>query len=145
LSAYLAGWADERILHAYEQERQPITEQVSRFAMNHAQKMIAARGAVPGNIEEPTAEGEAVRDRVGAAAYDLNVQQFCAGGLNFGYFYDNSPLIAYDDEAAPPYTMGGFTSSTVPGCRAPHFWLASGRSVYDAFGADYTLLRLNTD
>ena len=38
--------------------------------------------------------------------------------------------------------MGGFTSSTVPGCRAPHFWLHGGRSLYDAFGAGYTLLRM---
>ena len=39
--------------------------------------------------------------------------------------------------------MGGFTPSTVPGCRAPHFFLADGRSLYDAFGADYTLLRFD--
>jgi hypothetical protein len=37
--------------------------------------------------------------------------------------------------------MGGFTASTVPGCRAPHLWLADGRSLYDAFGPGYTLLR----
>ena len=40
--------------------------------------------------------------RVGRALYDLNVQQYCCGGLNFGYFYDRSPIIAYDGEAAPP-------------------------------------------
>ena len=40
--------------------------------------------------------------------------------------------------------MGGFTPSTVPGCRAPHFWLADGRSLYDAFGPGYTLLRFDT-
>jgi 4-hydroxy-2-oxoheptanedioate aldolase len=28
------------------------------------------------------------------------VQQYCCGGLNFGYFYDRSPLIAYDGEPA---------------------------------------------
>ena len=39
--------------------------------------------------------------------------------------------------------MGDFTPSTVPGCRAPHFCLADGRSLYDAFGADYTLLRFD--
>ncbi len=39
--------------------------------------------------------------------------------------------------------MGGFTESTVPGCRAPHFWLADGRSLYDAFGPVYTLLRFD--
>ena len=143
LSAHLAGWADEKILDAYEIERLPITEQVSRFAMDHAQQMIKARGAVPARIEEASAEGEAIRAEQGRASYELNVQQFCCAGLNFGYFYDRSPLIAYDGEAAPPYTMGGFTPSTVPGCRAPHFSLADGRSLYDAFGGDYTLLRLD--
>jgi 2-polyprenyl-6-methoxyphenol hydroxylase-like FAD-dependent oxidoreductase len=143
LSSHLAGWADARVLDAYEVERQPITDQVSRFAMDHAQQMIKARGAVPPRIEEPGPEGDAIRAEQGQKSYDLNVQQFCCAGLNFGYFYERSPLIAYDGEAPPAYTMGNFTASTVPGCRAPHFWLDGGRSLYDALGSDYTLLRLD--
>jgi hypothetical protein len=61
------------------------------------------------------------------------------GGLNFGYFYDKSPIIAYDGEAPPGYTMGDFTPSTVPGCRTPHLWLRDGRSLYDALGSDFAL------
>jgi 2-polyprenyl-6-methoxyphenol hydroxylase-like FAD-dependent oxidoreductase len=141
LAARLQGWAEEGILDAYEAERQPITEQVSHFAMDHAQKMIKARGAVPAQIEAPGAGGEALRQQLGESTYRLNVVQFCCAGLNFGYFYDRSPIIVADDEAPPPYTMGTFTASTVPGCRAPHFWLADGRSLYDAFGPAYTLLR----
>ena len=144
LSAHLRGWADERILRMYEAERLPITEQVSRFAMNHAAAMIKARGAVPPRIEEPGPEGDAIRRELGRQTYDLNVQQFCCAGLNFGYFYDASPVIVYDDEAAPVYSMGSFTPSTVPGCRVPHFWLRDGRSLYDAFGSDYTLLRIDS-
>lgn len=143
LAARLQGWADAGILDAYEAERQPITEQVSHFVMNHAQKMIKARRAVPPNIEAPDAEGEAVRALVGREAYDLNVQQFCCAGLNFGYFYRGSPIIVTDDETPPGYTMGDFTPSTVPGCRAPHFWLGDGRSLYDALGPGYTLLRFD--
>src|SRR5450755_56918 len=143
LSSHLAGWADAPVLDAYEIERQPITDQVSRFAMDHAQQMIKARGAVPPRIEEEGAEGDAIRAEAGRRAYELNVQQFCCAGLNFGYFYERSPLIVDDGEAPPAYTMGGFTASTVPGCRAPHFWLAEGRSLYDAFGPDYTLLRFD--
>jgi 2-polyprenyl-6-methoxyphenol hydroxylase-like FAD-dependent oxidoreductase len=144
LAARLQGWAPEAMLDAYEAERQPITEQVSRFAMDHAAKMIKARRAVPPNIEADDTEGAAARAAYGQEAYELNVQQFCCAGLNFGYFYSGSPLIVADGEAPPAYTMGGFTESTVPGCRAPHFWLADGRSVFDAFGPGYTLLRLNT-
>ncbi len=144
LAARLQGWADEAILDAYEAERQPITEQVSQFAMEHAAKMIKARRAVPHNIEEASAEGDAVRADVGREAYDLNVQQFCCAGLNFGYYYNGSPILAEDKHESPPaYSMGSFTESTVPGCRAPHFWLADGRSLYDAFGPAYTLLRFD--
>ncbi|MGE3349631.1 MAG: FAD-dependent oxidoreductase [Ramlibacter sp.] len=145
LAARLQGWGDEGLLDAYEAERQPITEQVSNFAMDHAQKMIRARRAVPAHIEADDAEGAAARALAGREAYDLNVQQFCCAGLNFGYFYSGSPVIVADDEAPPAYSMGSFTPSTVPGCRAPHVWLADGRSLYDAFGPGYTLLRLKAD
>ena len=141
LAACVQGWADERILDAYEAERQPITQQVSHFAMDHAAKMIKARSAVPPNSEAMDEAGAAERARIGAEAYELNVQQFCCAGLNFGYFYDRSPIIVPDDEAPPAYTMGGFTESTVPGCRLPHRWLADGRSLFDALGPGYTLLR----
>ncbi|WP_077001361.1 FAD-dependent oxidoreductase [Variovorax sp. KK3] len=143
LSACVQGWADERLLDAYEAERQPITEQVSHFAMDHAQKMIRARRAVPPDIEAAGPAGDALRAEVGREAYELNVQQFCCAGLNFGYYYTGSPIIVADDEAPPAYSMGGFTPSTVPGCRAPHLWLADGRSLYDAFGPGYTLLRFD--
>ena len=141
MGAVIQGWADEAILDAYEAERQPITEQVSQFAMDHAQKMIRARRAVPQDIEAPGPAGDALREEVGREAYELNVQQFCCAGLNFGYYYASSPIIAADEAQAPGYSMGSFTPSTVPGCRAPHFWLPDGRSVYDAFGPGYTLLR----
>jgi|UniRef100_UPI004048C643 2-polyprenyl-6-methoxyphenol hydroxylase-like FAD-dependent oxidoreductase len=143
LSARVKGWADESILDAYEAERQPITEQVSHFVMNHAQKMIKARSAVPAEIEANNEAGQAARQHMGQEAYALNVQQFCCAGLNFGYFYEKSPIIAFDEESAPAYTMGDFTASTVPGCRAPHFWLNDGRSLYDELGPAYTLMVLD--
>jgi hypothetical protein len=141
LAATLQGWADARMLDAYEAERQPITQQVSNFAMDHAAKMIRARSAVPPDIEDATPEGAASRQRIGAEAYELNVQQFCCAGLNFGYYYENSTLIIPDEETPPPFTMGSFTPSTVPGCRVPHVWLKDGRSLFDALGPAYTLIR----
>ncbi|PLC02053.1 monooxygenase [Variovorax sp. RO1] len=146
LAGRLHGWLAEAALAAHEAERQPITEQVSRFAMNHALALQRQREGVPDNIEAPGPEGEALRAARGQALYDLNVQQYCCGGLNFGYFYEGSPLIAYDGEPAPAYTMYEFTPSTVPGCRTPHLWLDDGRSLYDAMampGEGYTLLRFD--
>ena len=41
--------------------------------------------------------------------------------------------------------MHDYEPSTVPGCRTPHFWLSDGRSLYDALGPDYTLLRFDPE
>lgn len=143
LAAHLDGWADEAILDSYQTERLPITEQVSHFAMKHALAMNKARKEVPREIEADGPEGERVRAAIGKAAYDLNVQQYCCAGLNFGYYYQGSPIIAYDGDTPPPYSMGEFTPSTAPGARVPHLWLAPGRSLNDTLGPYYTLLRFD--
>ena len=33
----------------------------------------------------------------------------------------------------------------MPGGRAPHYWLAPGRSLYDTFGFEWTLLQLGSE
>jgi hypothetical protein len=141
LAAHLRGWAPEAILEAHERERLPTTEQVSRFVAKHAESAIKERTTLPPEIEDDTPEGAAARATVGRGAYDLHVQQFACAGLNFGYCYTGSPIIAYDGESAPTHTMRDYTPSTVPGCRTPHLWLADGRSLYDALGPHFTLLR----
>lgn len=143
LAGVLNGWAEPAVLDAYEAERQPITEQVSRYAMDTSVNLAKQRAAIPDNIEQPGPEGDESRARIGKWAYDINVGQFCCGGLNFGYFYENSPLIAYDGEEAPKYDIFNFEQSTVPGCRTPHVWLPDGASLYDRLGTDFTLLRFD--
>jgi len=144
LAAHLNGWAPSAILDAYEAERWPITSQVSRFAMSHAEAEIRRRGAVPEEIEDAGPSGECARREVGRLAYEINVQQYACAGLNFGSYYDRSPIIAYDGAQHPAYTMDSFTPSTVPGCRTPHLWCADGRSLYDAMGPEFTLLRFDS-
>jgi 2-polyprenyl-6-methoxyphenol hydroxylase-like FAD-dependent oxidoreductase len=143
LAAHLNGWAPLAILDAYEAERWPITSQVSRFAMSHAEAEIRRRGAVPQEIEEAGPRGERARQDVGRLAYEINVRQYACAGLNFGTYYDRSPIIAYDGSEHPPYTMDSYTPSTVPGCRTPHLRCEDGRSLYDAMGPEFTLIRLD--
>src|SRR4051794_16895012 len=96
MAAHLKGWAPPSILDAYEAERWPITSQVSRFAMSHAEAEIRRRGAVPSEIEDEGAQGARVREEVGRLTYEINVQQYACAGLNFGTYYDASPIIVYD-------------------------------------------------
>jgi 2-polyprenyl-6-methoxyphenol hydroxylase-like FAD-dependent oxidoreductase len=139
LAGVLNGWADPGILAAHEAERWPITEQVSQHAMSTSLSLARARAEVPADIEHNAAS----RAQLGQRMLEMHTPQFCCGGLNFGSYYDRSPIIHYDGEAPPPYTMDQFTPSTVPGCRTPHVWLADGRSLYDAIGPDHCLLRFD--
>ena len=145
MAAVLNGHADERLLEAHERERHPITEQVSKFAMNKALEYLeAVQGRkIPKLVESGNFLGRFLRRKMGRRMYAMNVPQFACQGLNFGYYYDNSPIIHYDGEAPPAYEMGRATESTVPGCRLPHFWMSEGKSIYDELGPVYTLLCFN--
>src|SRR5947209_8640778 len=144
IAAHLNGWAPYSILDAYEAERWPITSQASRFAMSHAEAEIRRRGAIPDEIDDEGPHGELARKEIGRLTYEINVQQYACAGLNFGSYYDRSPIIVYDGAEHPPYTMDSYTPSTVPGCRTPHVWLENGVSLYDAMGPEFTLLRFDS-
>jgi len=101
------------------------------------------RGAVPDDIEDA-----GIRGRTGAAGSwpsRLRNQrpEYACAGLNFGTYYDRSPVIAYDGAEHPAYTMNSYTPSSVPGCRTPHLWREDGSSLYDAMGPEFTLLRFD--
>jgi len=144
ISNVLDGWAGPAMLDAYEAERHPITEQVSRHAMQSMLDTVEAlgKGSVPKAFSSRyNPAGIAMRAVMARKIGPLNAAQFLPEGLNFGYFYDRSPVIVADG-LAPGYSMGAHTPSTVPGCRLPHF-LIDGRPVVDLLGPAYTLLRFD--
>ena len=145
LAAVVNGWGDPALLDAYEAERQPVTEQVSNQAMSLALSNLdmdlAARQGDALLDEGPA--GAAARRRTGDMLYRANLGQFACLGLNFGTYYQNSPVIAHEAEPAPTYDLETYTPSTVPGCRTPHFWLDAETSLYDRLGDGYTLLRFD--
>jgi hypothetical protein len=111
--------------------------------MSHAEAEIRRRGAIPDEIEDAGPQGDVARQEIGRLTYEINVQQYACAGLNFGTYYDCSPIIAYDGSEHPAYTMDGYTPSSVPGCRTPHLWCEDGSSLYDAMGPEFTLLRFD--
>ena len=147
LAGVINGWADQSLLDAHELERHPITEQVSRFAMAKALEHVEmARGReIPRVLVSKSPIGWLLRKLLGRRLNAMNIPQFACEGLNFGYYYDHSPVIHYDDEQPPSYDMGTATPSSVPGCRAPHFWLPNGSSLYDQMGKDFALLTFSDD
>ena len=57
-----------------------------------------------------------------------------------GYHYEDSPVIVPDGSRAPGHDFINYVPMARPGAIAPHAWLHDGSSLYDHFGAGFTLL-----
>lgn len=141
LARVVRGQAPMSLLHSYEAERKPLAERNTRYARQFADSV----GLFAANplLEEDSPAGEAERAR--AARYlDAHARlEFNIPGVTFGGRYDASPLIADDGSAAPPDTANAYVPTAKPGGRPPHVWLADGRSLYDLFHQEWTLLVLD--
>ena len=62
-------------------------------------------------------------------------------GVMLGYRYEGSPICVADGTPPPPDPISQYHPSARPGSRAPHAWLAPGRSTLDLFGRGFVLLR----
>jgi len=93
-------------------------------------------------LEEPGPAGDAAREE--AARY-LNAHvrmEFNIPGVTFGGRYDGSPVIVPDGTKPPPDEANVYVATACPGGRPPHAWLEDGRSLFDAFHREWTLLVL---
>jgi 2-polyprenyl-6-methoxyphenol hydroxylase-like FAD-dependent oxidoreductase len=140
LAAVINGWGGARLLDTYESERRAIALRNTSYARGFADS--AGLFVPPSEIEDDTPTGEAARKLTGDhfnhhARFEFNIP-----GITFGGRYDGSPIIVPDGTAPPPDKINEYQPTACPGGRAPHLWLADGRSIYDAFGFEFTLLRL---
>ncbi len=138
LAAMLHGWGGAHLLDTYEIERKPVHQRVIREAVgNYA--MVGNRLARDG-IELPGAEGDRIRGEVGASILKTKLHEFRSLGVVLGNLYRDSPAIIPDGTPPPREEVTDYTRSAYPGCLAPHYWLPDGTSLYDHFGAWFTLL-----
>jgi 2-polyprenyl-6-methoxyphenol hydroxylase-like FAD-dependent oxidoreductase len=136
IGAALQGWGGTALVDSYEIERRPLHRAVIDEAMANYAIYVAP---IPPEIEDETAEGEAIRARVGAGVQASKAREFATLGTVLGLCF-KSPLIANEGGADIAHDSQLYKPSARPGCLAPHAWLDDGRSLYDAFGTEFTLL-----
>ena len=138
LAAVLKGEASPRLLASYAAERRPLALRNTAYAKGFADSL--GNPVPPPEIEDDTPAGEAARRRWGEYYAAHGRAEFNIPGITFGGRYDGSPAIAPDGTSPPPDTANVYVSSACPGGRPPHLWLPDGRSLYDLFGFEWTLL-----
>jgi 2-polyprenyl-6-methoxyphenol hydroxylase-like FAD-dependent oxidoreductase len=145
LAAVHAGWAGPHLLASYESERRPVGIRQCDEAMRNFER-YGSRKPVP-HVTEDTAEGERARAEVGRRLAASNALAWENPlHTHLGYRYADSPIIVPDGPPPQdPEDTRIYDQTSYPGCRAPHAWLADGRSTLDLFGRNFTLLRLGPD
>jgi len=142
LAAVFEGWGGAALIDSYETERHAIAERNTAYARAFADSV---GGFVPPpELEDDGAAGKAARKVAGDHLEAHARFEFDIPGITFGGRYDGSPIIVPDGTLPPADSVNDYLPSACPGGRAPHLWLRDGRSLYDALGFEFTLLRLGT-
>jgi len=143
LASVIRGTAPEELLDSYELERKRLAERNTGFARRFADS-VGLFSAKP-ELEEDSERGEAER-RVAGQHLDEHARlEFNIPGVTFGGRYDGSPIIVGDGAALPPDEPNRYVPTASPGGRPPHAWLEDGRSLFDLFHAEWTLLVLGPE
>lgn len=141
LASVLRGASRPELLDSYEVERRPLAERNTAYARRFADS-VGLYAASPA-LEQAGPEGDAARAEA-ARHLDAHVRlEFNIPGVTFGGRYDGSPLIVPDGSTPPPDQPNAYVPTACPGGRPPHAWLADGRSLFDSFGPEWTLLVLD--
>ncbi|WP_376096657.1 FAD-dependent oxidoreductase [Roseomonas sp. CCTCC AB2023176] len=143
LHAILRGQAGPALLDSYAAERRPLALRNTGYARAFADSLGLFHPDPA--LEDDSEAGEASRRAAGEYLADHARREFNIPGVTFGGRYDGSPVIVPDGTAPPPDAANTYVPTACPGGRPPHLWLDDGRSLYDAFGRDWTLLRTRSD
>jgi len=142
LAAMVQGWGGSGLLASYEAERKPIAVRNTGAARQWSKNIGDI--VIPPELEDASPAGERARRDLGAVLSTCG-EQYGSIGVQLGARYDGSPIVA-ENGAPPADNFIDYTPSSVPGGRAPHFWIDDGRSfgysLFDRLGPGFTLLRL---
>jgi 2-polyprenyl-6-methoxyphenol hydroxylase-like FAD-dependent oxidoreductase len=143
LAATIEGWGGEGLLDSYGIERQPIGTRNVTEASGNLRRMLSVLPHP--DLLDDTAQGAATRAKVGREFSETMRREWFTLGAHLGYRYENSPICWPDGTAAPPDDPRAYVPIARPGHRAPHAFLADGRSTLDLFGRGFALLGFGAD
>jgi 2-polyprenyl-6-methoxyphenol hydroxylase-like FAD-dependent oxidoreductase len=144
LEAMLAGWGGPGLLASYEIERRPVAIRNVREASGNLRRMLSPRTErLRAEAFAPGPAGDAARAEFGEKFSEIMRREWYTLGIHLGYRYEGSPILVPDGTPEPPDAVSTYEQTARPGHRAPHAWLAPGKSMLDLFGRGFVLLRFD--
>lgn len=143
LGAALQGWCGSGLLDSYDAERRPAGWRNVNVATDNFQRLITEMDF--SRVEDATAAGDAARSVLGEQLKEATRREWEVTGVSLGYRYEGSPICIPDGTPPTPDDSIVYVPTARPGHRAPHAFLADGRSTLDLFGRSFVLLNFGAE
>jgi 2-polyprenyl-6-methoxyphenol hydroxylase-like FAD-dependent oxidoreductase len=140
LAGTLHGWGGPWLLESYQAERRPIGARNVAASRKASRGRRAWRAAWRPEITDDSEAGARARAELAEVADREQRWSNDLLGIELGYRYASSPLIAEEDGQGPDPDSFTYTPTTWPGARLPHIWLDDGTAIADHLGRCYTVL-----
>lgn len=145
LEAVLRGWGGPHLLDSYEPERKPVAQRNASESTENLGRLLAPRNQLPpAAVFADGIDGEQARAEYGQWFKQLVRREWFSIGAHLGYEYNQSPIIFTVPGRRMSEDTTRYEQTSTPGARAPHGWLADGRSTLDLFGRGFVLLQFGT-
>ncbi|MEO0369176.1 MAG: FAD-dependent monooxygenase [Pseudomonadota bacterium] len=143
LAAMVQGWGGPKLLSAYENERRHVGARNRWASARHSALRYKIREACPDNLHGNDAAADAAREELGTYISELGNLENEAWGIEWGYRYEDSPVIAHEAGPAPAYEWEYYEPSSWPGGRPPNLFLDNGEPLFDLLDRGYSLLNFS--
>jgi len=141
LAALCQGWGGPGLVSSYQDERKPVAQRNTGFARELAEFFRELR--LPAALEEDSENGNKARAAYAERLQSFARREFDAPGIILGAYYGASAIVALEHSEPPPDHPNVYVADARPGRRAPHVWLEDGVALFDRFGREFTLLKLD--
>lgn len=140
LAAKLQGFGGPGLLESYEIERSPVATRNRDASGRHMQVRMQIAEAYGSLLDSDNGEDPVRRAEVGAAIAKLGNIENESFGIEHGFIYDGSPIVADASADRFPFDPAVYKPTTTPGARLPSTLLKDGRALYDRLGTHFTLI-----
>ncbi len=144
LAARINGWGGDALLDAYDAERRNTAWWHLEASRRHmgVRIQISQLYAEAGDLLEEGPQGDERRAQLAQRIAELGNAENESWGVEYGYRYDASPVIAHEP-GAPAVDPLIYRGNTWPGARLPHVFLADGTAIHERLGLYFTLVALD--
>lgn len=139
LAALVLGFGGPGLAASYDSERRPVGRRNRDASGRHTGIRIAI-GQVYAEFGEALLTDAAAQAAAGARIAALGNAENESWGIEFGYCYQGSTIIAAEPGAAVPDDPLRYEPVTLPGARLPSLFLADGTAVFDRLGPWFSLI-----